>query len=282
MMELVKKKTTINYGGDLIDLSCPLVMGILNLTPDSFFDGGRYFNQDDVKKRIDTIVDQGAQIIDVGAYSSRPGADDVPVEEEKRRLKMFFDVFHRYQYDILVSIDTFRSEVVEYCYDIFGAFIVNDISAGEIDNNMYKVVGELKLPYIAMHMQGTPETMQQNPQYSNVTSDIIKYFSNKIAQLKSYGIVDIIIDPGFGFGKTLDHNYHLLKNLKALNMLACPVLVGVSRKSMIYKFLNSSPDETLAGTVALNLFSLQNGANIIRVHDVKEAVDTVKIYEKLL
>lgn len=277
MSELVSKKTTINYGGKLLDLSQPLVMGILNLTPDSFYDGGNYLTKDKIKNRIEEILSQGGTIVDAGAFSSRPGADKVSEEEEIKRLQPFLEIVKEDYPELIISIDTCSSKVVQYCCDTVGTIIVNDISAGEADSDMFSTVAELRLPYIAMHMLGTPQTMQDDPEYDDVTADILKYFSERIDLLRKAGVKDVIIDPGFGFGKTIEDNYELMRNLNAFDMLGCPVLVGISRKSMIYKLLNQTPVESLAGTTALNIYALQKGANILRVHDVKEASDIIKI-----
>lgn len=272
----------INIKGKLCDLSHPVVMGILNITPDSFFDGGKYFSESDkIKARIDQILTEGGKIIDIGAYSSRPGADDVSEDEEYRRLARAFDVIAANYSDLTISVDTFRSGIARKAVLEFGADIINDISAGEIDKNMFTTVAELNVPYILMHMQGRPADMQDSPTYADVVEDIVLYLSRKVMELRQLGIKDVIIDPGFGFGKTLEQNYALLNRLEAFDVFELPLLVGISRKSMIYKLLNKTPQESLNGTTVLNTLALTKGASILRVHDVKEAVECVTIFEAL-
>lgn len=272
----------INIKGKLCDLSHPVVMGILNITPDSFFDGGKYFSESDkIKARIDQILAEGGKIIDIGAYSSRPGADDVSEDEEYRRLTRAFDVIAANYSDLTISVDTFRSGIARKAVLEFGADIINDISAGEIDKNMFTTVAELNVPYILMHMQGRPADMQDSPTYADVVEDIVLYLSRKVMELRQLGVKDIIIDPGFGFGKTLEQNYALLNRLEAFDVFELPLLVGISRKSMIYKLLNKTPQESLNGTTVLNTLALTKGASILRVHDVKEAVECVAIFEAL-
>lgn len=272
----------INIKGKLCDLSHPVVMGILNITPDSFFDGGKYFSESDkIKARIDQILTEGGKIIDIGAYSSRPGADDVSEDEEYRRLARAFDVIAANYSDLTISVDTFRSGIARKAVLEFGADIINDISAGEIDKNMFTTVAELNVPYILMHMQGRPADMQDSPTYADVVEDIVLYLSRKVMELRQLGVKDIIIDPGFGFGKTLEQNYALLNRLEAFDVFELPLLVGISRKSMIYKLLNKTPQESLNGTTVLNTLALTKGASVLRVHDVKEAVECVTIFEAL-
>ena len=272
----------INIKGKLCDLSHPVVMGILNITPDSFFDGGKYFSESDkIKARIDQILTEGGKIIDIGAYSSRPGADDVSEDEEYRRLARAFDVIAANYSDLTISVDTFRSGIARKAVLEFGADIINDISAGEIDKNMFTTVAELNVPYILMHMQGRPADMQDSPTYADVVEDIVLYLSQKVMELRQLGVKDIIIDPGFGFGKTLEQNYALLNRLEAFDVFELPLLVGISRKSMIYKLLNKTPQESLNGATVLNTLALTKGASILRVHDVKEAVECVTIFEAL-
>ncbi len=272
----------INIKGKLCDLSHPVVMGILNITPDSFFDGGKYFSESDkIKARIDQILTEGGKIIDIGAYSSRPGADDVSEDEEYRRLTRTFDVIAANYSDLTISVDTFRSGIARKAVLEFGVDIINDISAGEIDKNMFTTVAELNVPYILMHMQGRPADMQDSPTYADVVEDIVLYLSRKVMELRQLGVKDIIIDPGFGFGKTLEQNYALLNRLEAFDVFELPLLVGISRKSMIYKLLNKTPQESLNGTTVLNTLALTKGASILRVHDVKEAVECVTIFEAL-
>ena len=272
---------TINCKGELIDLSKPLIMGILNITPDSFFDGGKYIQQEAILQRATEIIEQGADIIDIGAYSSRPGADEVAEDEEYRRLSKALEIIRKSFPTSCISVDTFRANIAQKVVENHEVDIINDISAGIFDDKMIQTVAKLNVPYIMMHIQGTPATMQNNPTYDDVVLDIIKYFSERINKATLLGINDIIIDPGFGFGKTLEHNYELLNRLDEFEMLDYPILVGLSRKSMIYKALGITPAESLAGTIALNTVALQKGANILRVHDVAEAEQTVQVFAKL-
>ena len=275
------KKTLINCGGQLLDLSKPAVMGIINITSDSFYEDSRFRERFAIIHRAENILDEGGAIIDLGAYSSRPGAEDVSAEEELVRLRFALGLIRENFPKALVSIDTFRAEIVVKLYDEFGAFIVNDISAGELDANMIPEVARLKLPYIAMHMRGTPQTMNTFAKYDDVTMDIIRYFVDKIKQARDAGITDLIIDPGFGFAKTLDSNYELLAHLACFKALGLPILAGMSRKSMFYRTLDATPVDVLAATVAANTVAMLNGADILRVHDVKEAVQAVTVVEKL-
>ncbi|MBC8756523.1 dihydropteroate synthase [Kordia sp. YSTF-M3] len=251
-------------------------MGILNVTPDSFFDGGKYKDEAAILTQVEKMLIDGATFIDIGAYSSRPNAPDVSETEEKQRLLPMVELILKKFPETIISIDTFRSEVAKEAIAI-GAAMINDISAGNLDNQMMKTVGKLGVPYIMMHLQGTPKTMQQNPNYEDVVKELLHYFSRKIAEAKSHKINDLIIDPGFGFGKTIAHNYTILKQLEVFKMLDFPILAGVSRKSMIYKVLETSPQEALNGTSVLHTIALQNGASILRVHDVKEAMECVKL-----
>ena len=271
---------TINCKGTLIDLSIPKVMGILNITPDSFFDGGRYKNEALILNQVDLMLKEEATFIDVGAYSSRPGAEHVSEVEELKRIIPIIELLIAKFPDINLSIDTFRSEVAKECINA-GASLINDISAGKLDKLMLETVGELGVPYVMMHMKGTPQTMQQHTNYNDLIKDIIYYFSERVSEARACKINDIIIDPGFGFSKTLEQNYTLLNQLELLNMLELPMLAGVSRKSMIYKLLNKSPNEALNGTTSLNTIALLKGASILRVHDVKEAVECIKITNQL-
>jgi len=248
----VKIKSSIVVNGKIIDFSIPLVMGILNVTPDSFYKESANLNFDAIRKRIYNIIDEGAAIIDIGGVSTRPGAKFVSENEEIKRLMPVVELLQEIKPDIAISIDTFRSSVVREIVKKYGQVLVNDISGGSLDDKMYKTIAELGLPYIIMHMQGKPDTMQNNPQYKNVTLDIIRFFSEKVNELKKIGVKDIIIDPGFGFGKSIEHNYELLYHLDDFGILELPVLVGVSRKSMIYKLLNITPDEALNGTALLH------------------------------
>lgn len=271
---------TINCKGTLIDLNHPRIMGILNVTPDSFFDGGKYNSKKLLLQQAEKMLNQGATFIDVGAYSSRPNADFVSEEDELYRIIPIVESLLKEFPDILISIDTFRSKVAKHCIEA-GAAIINDISAGHLDSNMLETVSHLDVPYIMMHMKGTPQNMQELTTYDNLLKDIILYFSERISQAKAKGIHDIIVDPGFGFAKTLEQNYDLLENLNLLNLLERPILVGISRKSMIYKLLNTSPEHALNGTTILNTVALQKGSNILRVHDVKEAMECVKLISEI-
>ena len=255
------------------------VMAIVNATPDSFYASSRTQSHDAVVERVREAIAEGATIIDIGGYSSRPDADDVSVEEEWSRVEMALRATREVSKDIAISVDTFRAEIVRRAVAQFGEIIVNDITAGEGDIEMLATVAELGVPYIAMHMRGTPQTMQLQTDYDNIITDIIAYFSKKVDELHQLGVNDIILDPGLGFAKSLEQNYNIIKNLTDIAQIKLPLLVGVSRKSMIYKLLNTTPSEALIGTVALNTMALTKGANILRVHDVKECVETVKIFE---
>ena len=265
-----------NIKGKILDLSTAKVMGILNITDDSFFDGGAYLNKNKMLERCGEMLLEGASIIDIGAQSSRPRAKPIDFEVEKERLLIAITNIKHHFPDIIISVDTYNSSIAKSCIKN-GADIINDISAGEMDKEMFEVVAELDVPYIMMHMQGTPENMQESPQYKNVTNDVLGFLERKIKQLKAKGFEQIIIDPGFGFGKTMEHNYELLNNLKCFEKFKFPILVGASRKSMIYNILDGNAETALNGTTAINVMSLQNGANILRVHDVKEAVECIKI-----
>jgi len=252
-------------------------MGIVNTTPDSFYDGGINNSIDNALTQVKKHMDEGATVIDIGGYSSRPGADEVTEHEELERVIPVIDAVLKSFPDTVISIDTFRSSVAYKAIEA-GAAIINDISAGELDNNMFNLVADKQVPYIMMHMLGTPATMQMNPAYKNIVQDITLYFSKKIRELRKLGVNDIIIDPGFGFGKTLEHNYEILGKLNHFQALGVPLLAGLSRKSMIYKLLNTNAEGALNGTIAANMIALQNGASILRVHDVKEALECVKIF----
>ena len=278
--KLFSTNKTLNVQGKLIDLSVPKVMGILNVTPDSFYEGSRFAQQASILKQVEKMITEGASFIDVGGYSSRPGALDISVEEELRRVLPAVESICKEFSDTIVSIDTFRSEVAKQAVRK-GASMINDVSGGELDNRMIETVAVLKVPYIAMHLRGTPQTMTQHTQYENLVKDVTTYFHNKIDQFHQAGIKDIIIDPGFGFAKTKDQNFELLNHLDYLQVIGKPVLVGLSRKSMIWKTLNSNPENALNGTTALHAVALLKGASILRVHDVKEAVDTVKLIQEL-
>lgn len=264
-----------------IDLSVPRVMTIVNVTPDSFYDGCRSFTEEEIEHHVVRAIEEGADMLDVGGYSSRPNADDVAVDEEIARVGRAMKVIRRVYPEMVVSIDTFRAEVVRRIVDEWGACIVNDISAGELDPEMITTVARLGLPYVAMHMRGTPTTMQSMTDYGDIVDEVRTYFVHKISELRAAGIEDIVIDPGFGFAKTLEQNYQLMSGLHRLEDLGAPMLVGISRKSMIYKLLGSTPAEALNGTTALHLEALRQGAKILRVHDTREAVEVVKIYNQL-
>ena len=271
---------TINCKGNLIDLSQPRVMGVLNLTPDSFYDGGRYRDEKSILSRTEKMLEEGACFIDAGAYSSRPGADHIPVEEELRRILPVVELLLRHFPDTLISIDTFRSEVARQCLSA-GAALINDISAGKLDTNMMEIVAEARVPYIMMHMQGNPQNMSGMNSYTDLLEDIRFYFSERLAGARALGICDLIIDPGFGFAKNIAQNYELLRNLSLFKTFGVPVLAGLSRKSMIWKVLGITPDEALNGTTALHMVALEAGAAILRAHDVKEAAECISLYRKL-
>jgi dihydropteroate synthase len=255
-------------------------MGILNVTPDSFYDGGNFSNHNEIIKHVSKMISEGADIIDVGGYSSRPGAKNICVKEEEDRVIPIVKLISKTFRKTIISVDTFRSEIATKALDS-GASIINDISGGELDPQMYKSVSQFKAPYIIMHMKGNPSNMQDDPKYNNVVVEVIKNLSKKIIKAENSGIIDVLIDPGFGFGKTLKHNYKLLNDLKLFKILERPILAGLSRKSMIYKILKNSPEEALTGTISLNTIALINGANILRVHDVKEAKETIKLFNCL-
>lgn len=276
-----RKKSTIRYNGELVNLSCPMVMGILNVTPDSFYDGGKHMTIEKAMKRAFEMVSEGASIIDIGASSTRPGAAEVSPEEELARLLPVAKEIRKNFQDIIISIDTYNSGVARSVIEEIGDCIINDISGGKLDPEMFEIVAKLKVPYILTHIQGTPKTMQQNPNYENVTKEVLKELSESIFKLHELGVSDVIIDPGFGFGKTLEHNYELFGNLDAFRMFELPILVGISRKTMIYKLLNTTPEESLNGTTILNTLALIAGATFLRVHDVKPAVEAIKIVEQL-
>ena len=266
----------LNIKGSLLDLSCPKIMGILNVTPDSFYDGGVYSNEKEVLKQVEKMILDGVDIIDVGGYSSKPGAKTINIKEEEKRVLPIIKLIYKTFKKTIISVDTFRSEIAEKSLNA-GASIINDISGGDFDNNIYKIAERYKAPYIMMHMKGNPSNMQINPTYKNINYEIIKDLSKKIDFAQKKGVCDIIIDPGFGFGKTIEHNYQILNNLKLYKVLHKPILIGVSRKSMIYKLLKTDPSSALNGTTALNTVALINGANILRVHDVKQANEVIKL-----
>ena len=279
-MEILSSKY-INVNGSLLDLSVPCVMGILNITPDSFYAGSRMQTEAEITARAQQILDEGAGIIDIGAYSSRPNAENVSSHEEMERLRMGLEILRKTQPGAVISVDTFRADVARMCVEEYGVAIINDIAAGEMDADMFRTVAELNVPYIMMHMQGTPQNMQQHPHYDNLLKEVFLYFAQKVQQLRDMGMKDIILDPGFGFGKTVEHNYELLAHLKEFRIFELPLLVGVSRKSMIYRLLGNTPQDALNGTTVLDTICLLKGADILRVHDVREAVETVKIVEAM-
>ena len=254
----------INVNGSLLDLSQPRVMGILNVTPDSFYAGSRTQTEAEIVRRVKQIVSEGAAIIDIGAYSSRSNADNVSAREEMERLRMGLKILFEIQPDAVVSVDTFRADVARMCVEEYGVAIINDIAAGEMDANMFHTVAALNVPYIMMHMQGTPQSMQQHPHYDNLLKEVFLYFARKVQQLRDLGVKDIILDPGFGFGKTMEHNYELLSHLEEFRIFELPLLVGVSRKSMIYRLLDITPQEALNGTTVLDTICLLKGADIPR------------------
>ena len=275
-----KHAMNINCKGTLVDLSKPKIMGILNLTPDSFFDGGKFNDDDDALRQCERMISEGADFIDIGALSSRPGAKEISEEEELKRLLPALEKVLKEFPETLCSIDTFRSNVAARALDL-GVALVNDISAGNLDSKMLRTVGEYQVPYIAMHMQGTPTSMQQNPTYENIIDELIYFFSEKIKEAHSAGINDVIIDPGFGFGKTIPDNYEILKKLETFECLNTPILVGISRKSMIYKKLGIDASSALNGTSILHTIALLKKTQILRVHDVKEAKECVYLLEAL-
>ena len=272
---------TINVNGQLMELQSPQVMGILNITPDSFYAGSRKQTEADILSRTRQILDEGASIIDIGAYSSRPNAEHISPDEEMQRLRTALHLINRDFPDAVISIDTFRADVARMCVEEYGAAIINDISAGQMDEQMFTTIAQLRVPYIIMHMQGTPQDMQTNPHYENLLKEVFFYFSEKVQKLRDLGVKDIILDPGFGFGKTLEHNYQLMNHLEEFSVFDLPLLVGISRKSMIYKLLESTPEEALNGTSILNTIALLKGANILRVHDVKAATEAIAIVQKM-
>lgn len=273
---------TINVNGTLMDLSIPRVMGIVNVTPDSFFAGSRTQTEAEIARRVEQLLAEGADILDIGGYSSRPGAADVPPEEERDRLRLGLAAIRRVCPDAVVSVDTFRADVARMCVEEYGVALINDISGGELDEEMFSTVARLGVPYVLMHMQGTPQTMQDKPRYDDVLRDVFLYFARKVQQLRDLGQKDIILDPGFGFGKTLEDNYALLAHMDELSsVFGLPVLAGVSRKSMITKVLGVTPAEALNGTTVLNTLCLTKGAAILRVHDVRPAVEAVRLVQAM-
>jgi len=274
----IQKKFSLNCNGRLFSLADPIVAGILNLTPDSFYDGGIYSNEKEILLKTEKMLTEGAAMIDIGAESSRPGAGQITeLEEQKRLIPILQQIIKRFP-ETIISIDTYRSSTAKAAVEN-GASVINDISGGYMDKEMFRTIAAMKVPYILMHMLGTPLNMQKNPKYENVVIELSHFFSSRIKVLHELGVKDIIIDPGFGFGKSNEHNYQLLSGLGFFKISDVPIMVGLSRKSMIYKVLNITPSESLNGTTALNMIALLNGANILRVHDVKEAVEVVKLWK---
>ena len=270
----------LNIKGNTLDLSSPKIMGVLNVTPDSFYDGGVYSNEKKILLQVEKMISDGADIIDIGGFSSKPGSKTISVKEEEKRVIPIIKLINNTFNKIIISVDTFRSEIAEKSLNE-GASIINDISGGNLDKNIYQIANKYRAPYIMMHMKGVPANMQANPKYENINYEIIKDFSYKIDLAEKKGVCDIIIDPGFGFGKSIEHNYQILNNIKLYTVLKKPILVGISRKSMIYKLLKTDPSKALNGTTSLNTIALINGANILRVHDVKEAKEVIKLYSFL-
>lgn len=276
------KAQYINANGQLLELARPQVMGILNVTPDSFYAGSRKQTEADILARARQIIDEGGSIIDLGAYSSRPNAEHISTEEEMSRLRRALQIIRREIPHAILSIDTFRADVARMCVEEYGAAIINDIAGGDMDSEMFPTVARLGVPYILMHMQGTPQDMQAHPHYDHLLKEIFLSFAEKVQKLRDLGAKDIILDPGFGFGKTLEHNYELMNHLEEFSVFGLPLLVGISRKSMIYKLLGGTPDDALNGTTVLNTIALMKGADILRVHDVRAAVEAVTIVEKTI
>lgn len=273
---------SVNIGGKLLQLDTPIVMGIVNITPDSFYSGSRKETLNDAIKQAEQILEDGGTIIDIGGQSTEATSSMLDASEELKRISPIIREIRKTFPNAILSIDTFYSEVAKAAVEEFGVNIINDISGGQIDDMMFETVAKLNVPYILMHMRGTPQTMQQLTNYNNLLKDIFYYFSQKVSQLNQLGVNDIIIDPGFGFSKTVEQNYKLMANLKYFDIFELPLMVGISRKTMIYKLLDTTPSESLNGTTALNTFALNSGANILRVHDVKQAVECIKIYDKIL
>jgi len=278
---MIAKSRYINVKGNLIDLSVPRVMGIINVTPDSFYKNSRFTTEEEIAETASGMMEDGADILDIGGFSSRPGAGNVTPGEEKSRVLKAVKLVARLFPEAIVSVDTFRGEIAREAVLDYGAAIINDISGGEGDDNMFSIVEKLQVPYIMMHMQGVPSMMQKNPVYKDVTADILRWFGDRIVILQSMGVNDIIIDPGFGFGKTISQNFELLNHLGDFSITGLPLLAGLSRKSMIWKTLEITPEDALNGTSVLNTVALMNGADILRVHDVKEAVQAIKLFGRL-
>lgn len=280
--QLLQEKNSIVIGGKLLDLSTPRIMGILNVSPDSFYDGGRYQNNDTISSRVHQMMAEGVDIIDVGAVSTRPGAEQVSHKEELQRLIPALQLVRELYPDLPLSVDTYRSWVVQRVVDEVGEVIINDISGGRFDEQMFSTVAKLGVPYVLMHLEGEDNAhIHQTPAYGDIVKDIAKFFADRVRKLHQLGVKDVLLDPGFGFGKTLDNNYDLLNRLDAFKVFQLPMLVGLSRKSMFHKMLNCTPEESLPATISANMLALLGGANLLRVHDVKEAVQTVSIFNKI-
>jgi dihydropteroate synthase len=275
------KNLSLNCSGKLVDLSIPKVMGILNITPDSFYDGGRYDTEDKILLRITKMISEGADIVDIGGMSTRPGSNPVPEKEEIRRIVSAIKLIRKHFPEVIISVDTYRANVARIAVKDYSVNIINDISGGEMDRNMFETIADLRIPYIIMHMRGSPLVMQKQTNYNDILAEMIDYFSLRIDKLKSMGVNDLIIDPGFGFSKTIDQNFFILKNLNTFSLFELPLMTGVSRKSMIYRTLGTDSDGSLNGTIVLNTVALLNGADIIRVHDVQAAVQAITLLEKL-
>ena len=278
---LFSRNLSLNLDGRIMDLSTPRIMGIINATPDSFYSGSRLPGPEEAVKIAGSMIEQGADILDVGAVSSRPGAEEVTPETEMERLSPVLEALRKQWPEFPISVDTWRAEVAHSVRQQFGVQLINDISAGELDPDMFSTMAKLGIPYIMMHMKGSPDHMQDAPDYENVVDELLQYFSRKVQKLRKLGLNDIIIDPGFGFGKTLEQNYELLGELEAFRMFELPLLVGISRKSMIYKLLDSDADQALNGTTAAHMAALTKGANLLRVHDVEAAAETIRIFRQI-
>lgn len=278
---MITKPSYINVKGKLLDLTVPRVMGILNITPDSFYEGSRVTNEEDIIKAASEMLAEGADILDVGGYSSRPYAGEISAGEEESRVLGAISLISSKFPEAIISIDTFRSEIAYKAITECGAHIINDISGGDADEKMFSLVKDLNVPYIMMHMQGTPGTMQEKPQYDDIVADILKWFGSRIAELRGAGVKDLILDPGIGFGKTIDHNFEILSRLGDFAAAGLPLLAGVSRKSMVWKTLGITPSDALNGTTVLNAVAIMGGVDILRVHDVKEAKETIMLLERL-
>ena len=278
---LFSKNLSLNLGGTIMNLSTPRVMGIINVTPDSFYHGSRVSNPELAVEKAREMIDQGADILDVGAVSSRPGSEEISEHEELERLSPVLEALRNSFPDFPVSVDTWRSGVARSVRERFGIHMINDITAGNLDPAMFTTLAQLGIPYIMMHMQGTPTNMQDEPAYENIVDELLQFFAERVYKLRKLGLNDIIIDPGFGFGKTLEQNYKLLRGFDSFRMLELPLMAGISRKSMIYKLLETEPDHALNGTTAAHMAALMKGANLLRVHDVAAAIETVKIFQQI-